>query len=353
MTWQQEENVLIADLEPAAKLLMFALCHRADYKTGECWPSQTTLAKDCGLSRKRVNALMNSLIEKNLVAQVGWHNQTVLYKVFPTIEEAEHAAQRRAERKAKAHAAAKKAHETRARNAAEKSGTCNLRGTSTCNPSGTSTCNAGVTPTCNPSGTQTEQMNIEKNKEFNKGAVDSYIQTKAENPSVCVNHLSSGLVDDSSFDWDEISKAAVRQLVTEGFSAAEAEARVNAELEDAKWYVQQRSNEGWKNFNGEKIQHPQKHTIGTLANLARKTKNLPPITRDELTEVIDTNPQVAEWLFCGEEEDSFWAFLVCRDFKNGQGETISRWNVQNTIRWFSEFRENIDRRRYGFMRIGA
>lgn len=351
MTWQQEERVLLADLEPAAKLLMFAMCHRADYQTGECWPSQTTLAKDCGLSRKRVNELMNSLIEKKLVAQVGWHNQTVLYKVFPTDDEAAQYAQKRVERKAKAHAAAKKAHETRARKASEKKETCNPSGTSTCNARGTSTCNAGVTTTCNPNGTQTEQMNNKKNKEFNNGTVDSYIPTIEENLSVGVNQLSSGLVD--SFDWDEISKAAVRLLVTEGFSEAEADARVKAELDEAKWYTQQRSKDGWRNLDGATIKHPQKHTIGTLANLARKTKSLPPITRDELEEVADTNPQVGEWLFCDDAVDDFWAFLVCRNFRNSQGETISRWNVQNTVRWFSEFRDDLVSRGHLRLRLGA
>ena len=194
-------------------------------------------------------------------------------------------------------------------------------------------------------------MNNKKNKEFNNGTVDSYIPTIEENLSVGVNQLSSGLVD--SFDWDEISKAAVRLLVTEGFSEAEADARVKAELDEAKWYTQQRSKDGWRNLDGATIKHPQKHTIGTLANLARKTKSLPPITRDELEEVADTNPQVGEWLFCDDAVDDFWAFLVCRNFRNSQGETISRWNVQNTVRWFSEFRDDLVSRGHLRLRLGA
>lgn len=310
-----QSAVELDGLKPIEKLTLVCLAHYSNDVTGECWPSQTTLARRVGASRQTVNSAVKSLERKGIITMTfSSERKTPNYHINLT-------------RPVK---------------------------------------NPDTTPVKNPDTylsknlTQTRKMNREgKNKEFNKEASDSYIPTEEdsykptteENLSVCANQHSCCLVD--SFDWDEISKAAARLLVTEGFSEAEAYARVKAELEEAKWSARQRSKDGWKNLDGATIKHPQKHTIGTLANLARKTKSLPPITRDELEEVLDGNPQLAECLFCGEVTDDFWAFLVCKNFRNSQGETISRWNVQNTIRWYSEFRDDLVSRGHLRLRLGA
>lgn len=329
------------------KLVLAELADYADDAKGICWPSQRTVANLCGFSRNSVNAAIANLSKLGFIEILSHDGKPSTYRLNLPSADSPHGT------------------ESPPKHEQSEPQWLSPSVTGGCNPRlqvgvtvGYRGCNAGLQG-LSPSVTQTEKKNKEDKKELKKEASDSYIPTEEdsykptteENLSVCMNQPSCCLVD--SFNWDEISKAAARLLVTDGFSEAEVDARVKAELEEAKWSARQRSKDGWKNLDGATIKHPQKHTIGTLANLARKTKSLPPITRDELEEVLDGDPQLAECLFCGEVTDDFWAFLVCKNFRNSQGETISRWNVQNTIRWYSEFRDDLVRRGHLRLRLGA
>ncbi|MDB5957689.1 helix-turn-helix domain-containing protein [Ramlibacter sp.] len=60
-----------ADIQPAAlKLVALCLADTANPDTGEMWPSFTTLAKRCSMSRTHVKRLISELEEKQLLVKV-------------------------------------------------------------------------------------------------------------------------------------------------------------------------------------------------------------------------------------------------------------------------------------------
>jgi DNA-binding IscR family transcriptional regulator len=51
---------------PAAKLVLLKLADHAN-EEGECWPSQSRIAADCGIPRETVNRVMKALVEASLI----------------------------------------------------------------------------------------------------------------------------------------------------------------------------------------------------------------------------------------------------------------------------------------------
>lgn len=51
---------------PAAKLVLIKLADHAD-DDGKCWPSQSGIARDCGLSRQTVNEQIGKLVQLGLI----------------------------------------------------------------------------------------------------------------------------------------------------------------------------------------------------------------------------------------------------------------------------------------------
>lgn len=52
---------------PAAKLVLLKLADHANFEN-ECWPSQATIARDTGLCRQTVNAVVKDLVEAGLIS---------------------------------------------------------------------------------------------------------------------------------------------------------------------------------------------------------------------------------------------------------------------------------------------
>lgn len=59
--------VKIQDLHETPKRVLMELADRADNKTLECWPSQSTTAKDLGICRQTVNAAIGYLKEQGFI----------------------------------------------------------------------------------------------------------------------------------------------------------------------------------------------------------------------------------------------------------------------------------------------
>lgn len=87
MSYKLQDKALLVDgLEPIEKLVLIAYAKFADDKTGECWPSQGTIAKKIvKRSRRIVNETTQSLCEKGVMTKIGYHGRTVKYKVLPPV----------------------------------------------------------------------------------------------------------------------------------------------------------------------------------------------------------------------------------------------------------------------------
>ncbi len=55
------------DMEPSKKLVLVALCDRADLKTGKCWPGRDELAIRTSLSQKTITAHLRTLEDEEWV----------------------------------------------------------------------------------------------------------------------------------------------------------------------------------------------------------------------------------------------------------------------------------------------
>lgn len=68
------DAVFKAKLTGTLKLVLYALAHRADNKTGRCWPSFQRIAEDSGIGRQTAVDAIASLLKMGLVEVVGLHN---------------------------------------------------------------------------------------------------------------------------------------------------------------------------------------------------------------------------------------------------------------------------------------
>lgn len=60
---------------PSAKLVLLKLADHAD-DDGKCWPSQSVVARDCGLSRQTVNEQIGALVRLGLIRREQRMSQT-------------------------------------------------------------------------------------------------------------------------------------------------------------------------------------------------------------------------------------------------------------------------------------
>ena len=71
---------------PGDKLVLMVLADYAVAQTWKCWPSQTTLAQDCGMSKRAVIGSLNELERRGFIQRVRRGNQYVVsvYRLNPT-----------------------------------------------------------------------------------------------------------------------------------------------------------------------------------------------------------------------------------------------------------------------------
>jgi len=80
--WAREAGKRVG-LPQRPRLLLLVLASYADYRTGDCWPSQERLAEEVGCSTKRVRDDLATLEEHDLVTRRRrGQGQTVLYKLL-------------------------------------------------------------------------------------------------------------------------------------------------------------------------------------------------------------------------------------------------------------------------------
>ena len=72
MTWHQMPAVWRLDnLQPLEKLILLSLCHHADARGFNAYPSQQRLAAHCCTTTRTVRRVLRSLLDKKLIAQHG------------------------------------------------------------------------------------------------------------------------------------------------------------------------------------------------------------------------------------------------------------------------------------------
>ena len=83
MTMQHIRQVYESDesLTSGERLVLIALCFHAN-SAGTSWPSQTTLARESGLSDRAVRRAMSGLQDKGLVEATGWMNRCRVWTIM-------------------------------------------------------------------------------------------------------------------------------------------------------------------------------------------------------------------------------------------------------------------------------
>lgn len=65
--FDEVNNENFRELSPLALKIYISILEYADWKTGKCWPRQTTLAENCGCKRETVNRKIKELIKHGYV----------------------------------------------------------------------------------------------------------------------------------------------------------------------------------------------------------------------------------------------------------------------------------------------
>lgn len=92
MSYKLVHDVLHTDgCKGLSKLVLVALADYANDETAECYPSQSTIAKIVGCSRRAVLKALNDLERSGLLSRLDKHGLTKKYKVtIPTCEHSSH-----------------------------------------------------------------------------------------------------------------------------------------------------------------------------------------------------------------------------------------------------------------------
>ncbi len=312
-------------LSTSEKIVLIALADHLNDTTGECWPSQQTIANLCGMSRQAVNGAISRLKRRGFISTAKSDHRTPYYKFALTCE--------------------------------------------------SSHCNANVTP--QPVNEDDRWVSTRMTGGVNDD--DRYVSTTMTQTDKRIKNIEDKLTDQPSvpdrqtivmdnvclsgsqkgagkinFDFAKIEQDAVARLIREGYDAHEAAGRVAAVKEQVYYIAKDREEARWRNQNGEKILHPQKHLIGTMVGLAKKFQyQQPPITREELErEVFDPankhrfsgalNP--LGFIADDNDIDAFWGWLVANEFENSDHEVITRKNFWGTLYAYMaiRFKDSID-----------
>ena len=83
MTMQHIRQVFESDesLASGERLVLIALCFHAN-SSGTSWPSQTTLARESGLSDRAVRRAISGLQDKGLIEATGWLNRCRVWAIM-------------------------------------------------------------------------------------------------------------------------------------------------------------------------------------------------------------------------------------------------------------------------------
>jgi hypothetical protein len=84
MTWHQMPAVWRLDnLQPLEKLILLSLCHHADARGFNAYPSQERIATHCCTTTRTVRRVLRSLLDKKLIARHGHASSGVVrYRIL-------------------------------------------------------------------------------------------------------------------------------------------------------------------------------------------------------------------------------------------------------------------------------
>ena len=82
MAWQVVEHVVEHSQHSGTRLNMLIMISRyANAKTGVCWPSMTTLAKDCRVRERRARGLVSELVKSGELAKTNRRGRSAILQV--------------------------------------------------------------------------------------------------------------------------------------------------------------------------------------------------------------------------------------------------------------------------------